>query len=464
LALTGITGQWELESGGNDANGAYFNTAAAGIDYSVQSSPQLSLTDIVTNGTTTLTSATGGFTAAMIGNGINIAGTVYEIKTRVDTNTITVDRTIGAASGQTGKVGGAALTLGYLMSQAVVGNTVYCLGNGGAYSFANGTANTAGNKVSMTVGGDTSIWVPFWIVGYATNRTRANTDASRPIFQAGAASMTLLDLGAQKIIFLHNIDFDGNSGSFASTRGLVVGSSASGARVSRCKFRNWGNNAISSTLSGLIVQDCDFTTNPSVAFAGRGNLLRCDLHANTATPVSVSSTFSVVRCNLYGNTGASTDGIAITSGDIGLYVRECSLYGNGRHGINITANFTTQFIPFENLIITGNGGYGVAANAATNLVILDHVATFNNTSGRSNNINAQADVSPIILTASPFTNANAGDLSLNATAGGGAAVRAAGIPGTYPAGTTVNYLDIGAAQHKDAGGILLNPGMSGGLA
>src|SRR3954451_13297180 len=97
---------WEVRTGGSDSNGGLFTSgqAGAGTDYSQQDAAQLSLTDVVTDGTTTVTSAVGGFTAAMIGNGINIAGTCYMIATRSSTNTITVDRVIAADTGLSAKV------------------------------------------------------------------------------------------------------------------------------------------------------------------------------------------------------------------------------------------------------------------------------------------------------------------------------------------------------------------------
>src|SRR5260370_35258687 len=97
---------WEVRTGGSDSNGGLFTAgqAGAGTDYSQQDAAQLSLTDVVTDGTTTVTSLTGGFAAAMIGNGITFPGTCYMIATRGNTNTTTLDRTSAAACGRTGIV------------------------------------------------------------------------------------------------------------------------------------------------------------------------------------------------------------------------------------------------------------------------------------------------------------------------------------------------------------------------
>lgn len=136
---------WRVRIGGADTNAGCFDptVSGAGTDYTDQDSPQLSVTDLACSGTpwTTLTSATGGFTSAMIGNGIVISGGSnftagrYIITGRTDTNTITVDRAAGATgacSGGTGKVGGAMASMltpnasGY----AVDGNIIYVRGQG----------------------------------------------------------------------------------------------------------------------------------------------------------------------------------------------------------------------------------------------------------------------------------------------------------------------------------------------
>src|SRR5690242_15560411 len=106
----GNTTCWRVRAGGSNTNGGGFDPAisGAGTDYTDQDAAQLSLTDIVTNGTTTVTSVTGGFTSAMIGNCLRITGdNYYFITARSSTNSITVDRATGTASGQTGHVGGA---------------------------------------------------------------------------------------------------------------------------------------------------------------------------------------------------------------------------------------------------------------------------------------------------------------------------------------------------------------------
>ena len=73
MAIT-ADAQWWIRTDGNDLNGAGFDSTIGGYgtNYSDQATAQLTLTDLATSGagSTTLTSATGGFTSAMVGNAI----------------------------------------------------------------------------------------------------------------------------------------------------------------------------------------------------------------------------------------------------------------------------------------------------------------------------------------------------------------------------------------------------------
>ena len=77
------TTNWYVRAGGLETNGGGYDSTIAGAttNYADQDAPQLSLTDLATSGagSTTLTSVTGGFTSAMIGNCIRIAsGTNFQ--------------------------------------------------------------------------------------------------------------------------------------------------------------------------------------------------------------------------------------------------------------------------------------------------------------------------------------------------------------------------------------------------
>src|SRR5689334_4033214 len=104
MALSANT-VWEIQTGGNDANGGGFVTGASGTDYSQTATKRTatgsddSTTDAVANGTTTLTSATANFTTEIVGNIICLSGGSgsltkgwYQVASRTNATTIVLDR------------------------------------------------------------------------------------------------------------------------------------------------------------------------------------------------------------------------------------------------------------------------------------------------------------------------------------------------------------------------------------
>ena len=74
MAFTATT-EWDVRTTGSDSNGGAFDTASTGTDYSQRDTPLISYTDLVIGSTNTqLTSAANPFTAAHVGNIINVTG------------------------------------------------------------------------------------------------------------------------------------------------------------------------------------------------------------------------------------------------------------------------------------------------------------------------------------------------------------------------------------------------------
>jgi hypothetical protein len=116
MALSAQTA-WEVRpTNGSDTNGGGFVAGSTGTDWSTQNAAQYAKTDIVTNGTTTITSATSNWGTDVVGNIIYIAGGTgslagvwRQIVTRVSASNLTLDASTGlaASTGCTGNVGGA---------------------------------------------------------------------------------------------------------------------------------------------------------------------------------------------------------------------------------------------------------------------------------------------------------------------------------------------------------------------
>ena len=161
---------WEIRTGGSATNGGGFVAGAAGTDWSQQDAAQYSLTNGVTNATTTI--GTTSASADMVGNIAYVAGGTgsitgawYQIVSQVTSTSITVDRLTGltAGTGVTINVGGALNGPGTLFNSGpfVVSNRAYM--KAGTYS----TAATIAPAPS-TGGGYTTTSPNNRLTGYAT--------------------------------------------------------------------------------------------------------------------------------------------------------------------------------------------------------------------------------------------------------------------------------------------------------
>ena len=184
---------WEITTTGSADNGGGFWDADPGtsVDYSLQDAAELTLTDLATSGAgvTTVTSVTGGFTDAMVGNVLHIkSGTNddpdwYEITAYTDTNTITVDRApdSGAAmSSATGSVGGAFkvdtnVADDFFEESKEPGNTVW---------FQAGT-HTMGESINVAKDGTATNYIR--VEGYKDSRGDEPIGDDRPLIDDGGS-------------------------------------------------------------------------------------------------------------------------------------------------------------------------------------------------------------------------------------------------------------------------------------
>ena len=189
---------FEVRTVGDDTNGGGFVTGASGTDYSQQDAKNtagsnISTTDAVGNGTTTITSATASFTSAIVGNIIYLQGGTgslaagrYQVTTFTNSITIVVDRIVAAGTGITMNIGGAVVSLGILGSSTatilVVGNRIWI--KSGTYTISSATINISGGCFSTT----SSVAIE----GY--NSTRGDL-GTKPILKVGAgvASATVIN-------------------------------------------------------------------------------------------------------------------------------------------------------------------------------------------------------------------------------------------------------------------------------
>lgn len=435
---------WEVRATGSGNNGGGFKTGASGTDYSQQNAAQYALTGLTTAAANAII-LTSSAAADMVGNIIQVTGGTnfitgfYEIISVSVGVSITVDRNCTSAAGASGagNIGGAVdlpQTIIGASPVAVSGNKVWI--KNGTYIISAALAPPAGSSNAKTI-----------VYGY--NATRGDLDtvndySNFPIIQNNNTGNFMIDSTTN--IELHNIVCDGGSGVTKANLGIRL---KDGSLIDNCKVMRWSTNQafnlqIASAFrclatGGASGSDSCFVGAQSVTFIG------CVADNNGCEGFrAVNGGITIEDCISSNNTGV---GIAIDSNDV--TVKGVTIYNNSSHGITIAAS-QGDFARIFDCVIYSNGGYGINSSTAYSQAFSDYNAFGANTSGARNNW--PTGPNDVALSADPFTNAAVGNFSLNNTAGGGAACRAAGYPGVFPGGLTTGYLDIGAVQHQDSGG------------
>ncbi len=430
---------FEVRSSASDGNGGFFVPGTSGtIDYSQQNAPQLSVTDGVANGTTTITSITGGFTAALVNNGVNIAGALYQITAYTNTNTITVDRTVATASALTINVGGALATVGFIgancsnLQFGTSGCSKAYLQYASAPYLMSATANVSGGSISLGAGQGSVVFI-----GYYQTRGDITETANlsfRPTIKANAASFTMFS-NSNNVSGARSIIWDG--GSYTAVNGFYGGGQGnSNWLIYNCKYQNFAGIAIQGGLGD--VDYCEFTGCSTTPMQANGK--RCWSHNNSADGFGQpNGGQALIYCISSSNTGNGFGG-----GNRVNFYDKCSAYKNGGVGLYVNTDYQ---VSLSNSISYGNTGYdisGTNGDQCESISVAYGTSNANFTNGVSANI--------IQLTANPFVNPDGtiadisqvwAAFSLNNAAGGGALCRGAGTP---------QYLDIGATQHQDSGG------------
>lgn len=450
----------EIRTTGSDSNGGGFDpgVASPGTDYSQQDSPQITYSDLVIGGTTTqLTSAGNPFSSVHAGNNIQVSGGtgftvgVYNIRS-VSGSTATMDRSVGtgASSGGAGKLGGAWATPGFAGGFLVGGMDFWV--KSGTYTISSATANISGGPVSQTSNGSNANQTRW--EGYGSARGDKGT---RPVFQLSASltasAITIFSSSANQLT-IDNINVDANTGNTTATGFALSGSNDKGIRL---KASNCTVNGISLTgASGGFLLRCEATGCSGTAGITLGfgqKAYSCESHDNTCPGFNCSSAgASLQDCLAYANSGGSSDGIF---GNGNAYcAHRCNCYNNGRSGFDLAGGSGAGTL-LTACVSYGNAGEGFHSSVVCDGTIMLACAGGVNASGNYNTTNlrdsgAQVNVEGFItLTADPFTAASSGDFSTNTTAGGGALLRAAGVPGSSPRGATTSKPDVGFAQHAD---------------
>ena len=445
MALSSVT-VWEVRTTGANTNGGGFVTGAAGTDWSQQNAAQYSVTDGVTAGTTTITSATAAFGTDVVGNIMYVQGGTgsvaagwYQITVRNSATSVTVDRSTGltAGTGVTLKIGGALLSPAIPVGLFVAGHTCYI--KAGTYTISSTTAGIANGVVNQTVAGT--------IFGYNATRGDLPNKGSQPLLQAsGISTATVVTTVNAADQVMQCLSVDGAS--LTAIKGFALGR----GHYLNCHAVNCTNSGFTANSDTPTLVFCSASgCGTQAAFSGQTMCFGCEAYDNTVSGFAQTggTVTRLVRCLAYRNTGATSDGFSMTG--VSGQCFECTAYGNGRDGFRVGA----QSESFIDCLAEGNGvtdaaGCGFRVSSASNLLL--KCAGYNNAGGNvvTTSSSRLTNSGFITGTATFFVDAGSSDFALNTTAGGGAAVRGVTMP--FPALTTVGYLDVGAVQHTDPAG------------
>lgn len=476
---------WEVRTVSSDTNGGGFVAGATGTDMSqfnnknaaacssCQSSTiNISTTDAVANGTTTITSATGNFSAAIVGNIVEFSGGTgsitavwKQVTAFTNSTTITIDSSIAASTGMTMNIGGALATIGKALAVMTTSNIVFVKATA-TYSI---TANlTLPNGANQTPSNSSP---PNQVIGYTSTRTDAGQATVQLSTNTGLTAFDGTNSGGW---VLANFVIDCNS--LGTSKGIRFNANSVGRNllIKNCVT----NGAVDFGQSGSRIMDSEITANSSSG-AGAGvvqsnasstTIERCYIHDNTSSGIVIAGTGAMVWFNVIANnTGASSEGVIVNNTGLNLVLNN-TIYNNGQDGVQVNnsqalgANSTIK----NNLLIS-NGRYGLNGfNSGAGwgkFPQWDGNAYFGNTTAARNNAddtgttnaingaNPYSNTLDVTLTGSPFTNAAGHDFTLNSTAGAGAAAKGTATPGAMPGLSQTGSMSFGAFQPSTAAAV-----------
>lgn len=454
---------WEVRANGNNTNGGAFVAGASGTDYSIQDAKNtvgsnISTTDAVANGTTTITSATANFTSAIVGNVIYLAGGTgsleagrYRVTTFTNSTTIVVDRNVASGTGITMNIGGAVSSLTEVNSHMVSRNKIFMKADA-EYTISSG--------ITMSVaGGITHNQMYNQLEGYSSTRG----DGGRPTIRATTSSINMLTLsGAAWRVANLILDCDAQT----SCTGVTAnGASTIYQNIKVMDYTTYGFNTFSGNPGKIMFFYNEVTggASGSTGIRAQGNgyfIFNNYVHDISGTGISTTDTSTIMNNIVDTVAGASSD--CINAAGNGIIMVGNTTYNCGRHGISLTQGINTHLLVRGNIMSnTGGCGLSYTPGAGTPATPwMDGNGYWSNTGGARCNLDdtgtvnavnskgAYTNTLDVVFTGTPFVDAANADFSLNTAGGAGASARSTGTPRSWPGYSGSNYLDMGAVQYN----------------
>lgn len=500
---------WECRITGPAGNlaGGGFVSGASGTDYSQQNAAQYSGTNLASaNGTTNpsvITSATHNFVAADVGNIIHItAGTNwttgwYEIVS-VAANAATLDRAVGTAaslSSGTFFVGGAmslnAATDSAFFNAMSNGNTVW-MKNGAFIAGVTITAVAAGAQSTI------------FLKGYDTSRGDIPTGANRPTFNLGANSCTWGGWDVSNISFTGTAAGIYSSGSaghvtnckFVNTstttgrNALVLGTDSLAYNCEMISYRGSGyGGSTNCHIIGCYIHDSNVGlshTGTTSALSIINNIIESCVTAAIQFTAANTGPNIIMGNTLYGSEAKTGIGVSLATGITDMRIIGNIIYGFttgivhadtqnigyddyndffnntsnsinwtiGAHSITSSPQFTSVAQYTGTMATTsGNTLTDTSANFANVVNNQDFIYIISGSGVTVGQYLITSHTSTVLtLDLAPGTSGVADkvyQITTGRNFGVGSNMQAQGFPGTFQAGLTIGYMDIGAVQRPE---------------
>ena len=337
--------------------------------------------------------------------------------------------------GKTVNVGGAWATVDFAASNVTI-NFRNAAGDGPR---VNVKYNAAAYEETVTMDSAGTTAIPIVFEGYETTAGDGCPNGNRP----SISTTDHLIVNARNFIYVRNFALS----TATNSKYCIYNTGA------YCYFVNCTMTASAASAVGFYSSggDCFVLNCISQNCGGYGYRLSThnvaigcqSLHNGGYGMYFASSGIVVAHCILHGN----ADDNIYTTGCPSLVINNVLDGSTGGSGFRTADPTNGTPLLFGN-VITDNNQYGIECSAAAACEEDYNALRGNGVAARLNVVTAGAH--DVTLTADPYVAAGT-NFALNATAGGGAACRAAGFPGTLAGGVNIGYTDIGALQHEDAG-------------
>ena len=465
---------WDLRTTGSDSNGGGFVLGASGTDRSQSDTAFCNATDLVLVTADTATSATCPFSAASVGNIINVtAGTNFTVQRCAVASVATVTATLtceGAHAGTSGATGGSFFLGGALLTPQTAITPMNAT-NFNVLYVKTGTY-TVTSAISIGPNGQSPV-VEGYVSTHGDLHNASTLSASAPVWTTATNSINLVVFTSSDTpqITFRQMVFSTTAGT--PGHGFYPSSSRANTMLTfdRCKFSGF-DYAIDGEYSGgffwtnLFVLKSEFTgiTQNAIQNAGTNWIVGCNFHDNPGTAylghggpgnyIPTTLLFNIFNNN---NTGAGgfpgTVFINTAQGGgepAGSLIYGNIFYNNQSNALNINAG-SNEYVVLGN-IFEGNVKAVTAALVSNNLngnnTLYTSINSYHNNTANTSCAGLGyicTDSTDTFPSASPFTNAGANDFTLNSTAGGGALLKGVGYIGVVPLGGT-GYQDVGPLQ------------------